>query len=417
MSAEFQMDTTGGGARVGLIIPHAALQGELSRALEVAGHQVVPLPADASIGRAPQVGGIDVWLVDPSGLAPGPALIEQLGAESRRIVWLSGEEETSAKQPVSGVRLPKPFSLPELERAIEECRISVMEDDGPLDPMLRTRDPDMQQVMDRARRLARRDAPVVLIGELGSGRTALARTMHGWSPRGAEALAVLEHAALASVGAAESARRVEEAVGRARWGALVLGEPADWPSVAQAALARALREEQGRPRCYAIVRESLACRAEAGDLPLELFYRIDAAAIRLPALRDRVADQAELCAALARRVARSLGQETPGIQDAMLERLAAEGFPGNRVGLESRLRAALIRGEGATALLSDDLDPAGPAGPSREGALATLDLKQLERDTIVRALAHWQGNRTRAAESLGISVRTLRNKIRDYGLR
>ena len=58
------------------------------------------------------------------------------------------------------------------------------------------------------------------------------------------------------------------------------------------------------------------------------------------------------------------------------------------------------------------LDLRGPASEA-----ASLDLKSLERDTIVRALAHWQGNRTRASESLGISVRTLRNKIREYGLR
>jgi DNA-binding NtrC family response regulator len=77
----------------------------------------------------------------------------------------------------------------------------------------------------------------------------------------------------------------------------------------------------------------------------------------------------------------------------------------------------MIRGDAASPVLPDDLEPARRADRARQGALESLDLKTLERETIVRALAHWRGNRTRAAESLGISVRTLRNKIRDYGLR
>lgn len=417
MAAEFALGAGRAGARVAVIVPHSALQEDLSRALEVAGHEVVPVSVEGATGGVPDDSAVDVWIVDPLGMVPEPGLLERLGADTRRIVWLTGGDASAASGPISGVRLPKPFSLPDLEWAIETCRTPFIREEGPLDPMLRTRDPAMKNVIERARRLARLDAPVVLIGELGTGRAALGRAMHGWSPRGGEALVVLEHAALASVGAAESVRQVEQAVVRARWGALVLGEPADWPAAAQASLARALREEQGRPRSYAVVREPLTSRAEVGDMPLELFYRIDAAAIRIPALRERPADHADLCGAIARRVARGLGRETPGIEPALVERLAAEGFPGNRLGLESRLRAGMIRGEPASPVLRDDLEPAAEAPGGGGGTVASLDLKTLERDTIVRALAHWQGNRTRAADSLGISVRTLRNKIRDYGLR
>ena len=97
-------------------------------------------------------------------------------------------------------------------------------------------------------------------------------------------------------------------------------------------------------------------------------------------------------------------------------RSSADGFPGNLLGLESRLRSALIRSEGRPEGLRRAVR-AESAPPSRSEVEASLNLKQLERDAIVRALAHWQGNRTRASESLGISVRTLRNKIREYALR
>ncbi len=298
MSLERESGEDAAGARVALIVPHIALHGELSRALELAGHEVVPVARDGRAGGdAAPTRPIDVWLVDPSGLDPTPALLDRLGARHDRIIWLAAAGPSPGSVASRGVTLPKPFSLPDLERAIADCRASAARVEGPLDPMLRTRDPGMTRVLERARRLARLDAPVVLIGELGSGRGALARAMHGWSPRGGEALVALEHAALASVGPEECARRVARAVERARWGALVLLEPADWPRAAQAALCAALRTEQGRPRCYAIVREALASRAEAGDLAVELLYRIDAAAIRIPAIRDRPVDHADLCAA------------------------------------------------------------------------------------------------------------------------
>jgi len=198
---------------------------------------------------------------------------------------------------------------------------------------------------------------------------------------------------------------------------LLVRDPADWPRAAQQALANALRAEEGRPRCLTVTRDPLADRAERGDLAIELQYRLDAVALRLPALRNRPLDQMALCRAAARRVARSLGRATPDLDPELVAALSREGFPGNRIGLESRLRAAMVRGESAEALLPDDLAGVGTEARERTAQLESLDLKTLERETIVRALAHWQGNRTRASESLGISVRTLRNKIRDYGLR
>jgi DNA-binding NtrC family response regulator len=110
--------------------------------------------------------------------------------------------------------------------------------------------------------------------------------------------------------------------------------------------------------------------------------------------------------------------DTPKMGPELVEALAEEGFPGNRLGLESRLRSALVRVGDEGELLSVIRGESVPdAAALPEAGPASLNLKALERDTIIRALAHWDGNRTRASETLGISVRTLRNKIREYELR
>ena len=201
---------------------------------------------------------------------------------------------------------------------------------------------------------------------------------------------------------------------------MLLIEPDEWPVHAGEALIAGLRRIQGEtgPRCLVITKQPLPQSVREGRLPVELQYRLDAAQLRMPPIRERVRDQLALCSATARRVARELGLESPSIRGEIVEWLRAEGFSGNQLGLESRLRSALVRageqGDLLTALRGESGDAAA-ALPER-GA-ESLNLKELERETIIRALAHWDGNRTRASETLGISVRTLRNKIREYALR
>lgn len=404
----FQGDTTAGqGPRVGLAVAHAGWRGDLERALVSAGCRVVPIPGSPSLERE---AGIDVFVGDAEAAPASFGFGEDL--RDRVVVWSADPSEVRSGRAEAGWDvLAKPFSVADLERALERVLAPTQMDSGRLDPVLASRDPSMMAPVERARRLAERDLDLVIEGELGVGRRVLARATHDWSPRAEASFVVLDRVELAALPAEEAVRAVDRAGAQAIGGSLVVLEPAEWTPLAQHALAAALRSGADN-RVVTLVSEALETSVERGRLARELADRLDVARVRLPALRSRAADHRALCEAVARRVARRLGRETPALDESTIAAWAAEGFPGNLLGIESRIRAAMLQEEvGATA--------AGAPLPVRkqEDEGDALDLKQLERDTIVRALAHWQGNRTRASESLGISVRTLRNKIREYGLR
>ncbi len=400
--------------RLLLVEGHTRLRVELARALERAGFEVEARDQAPGLGgdegfalrlidvEAP---GVATWLASRPFVAPTILLTSDVTSRRPDVHAESGPLE----------RLAKPFSLPALEGCIL-AQLGEVRSPGrePGDPILRTDHPPLHHTLERARRLARRGVPTTLVGELGSGRLALARQMHLWSRRAAEPLVVLDRARLERGGAAGAVAAVAAAVERAGAGSLVVVDPADQTPTVQDALLGALREtEEGGPGWLCVAPRSLEDGVAAGELALELQYRLEAARLILPPFRERAADHAALCRAWARRVARELGQTAPAVDSALIELLSRDGFPGNRFGLESRLRAFLIQSDGQ----SERLESLASRDAHAAEAAPSLHLKTLERDTIVRALAHWSGNRTRASESLGISVRTLRNKIREYGLR
>ena len=406
------------GIHILLVVRHSGLRDDLARTLVSSGYSVTTCAAlegdfesrsGAVADRPP-----DVRIIDLDGEAQTALPNEAAVANELRTIWLVGG--SNSPRALRGRVLTKPFSVHTLEDAI---RCSLIEDEAPLeftqDPILRTSDPEMKAQLERARRWASEDVPLVVEGELGTGRRALARAVHRLSTRGAERCRVLDRGEVEMEGRAGAQACIDRTLEDCRTGTLILIEPAEWSEDAQRALCNGLRSLDVGPRIVTVARESLETSASHGALDLELQYRLDGSRVVLPALRERPLDQGDLCQGIARRLARSLGRETPTIDPELVASMAAEGFPGNAMGLESRLRSALLRGEPGAAqdFVRRDVEQASlPDETDR-----SLDLKSLERDTIVRALAHWQGNRTRASESLGISVRTLRNKIRDYGLR
>lgn len=399
-------NSSGRAPRVGIAVAHDGWRRDLSRALVSAGCRVVEV--DAVEAARPRM-GIDAFVGDVD--AAPEALALDAAMQDRIVVWSADAAKASNGLPgVGWDLLAKPFSVADLERSLERILLPSHSTLGQLDPVLASREPGMTHVVARARRLAERDLDLVIEGELGVGRMALARASHDWSPRAEAPFVVLDRVELAAAGAAEGVDAIHRSGAEVGGGTLVAVEPAEWTPSAQRALASTLRDDEGT-RVVTVVSETLEASVEGGRLRRELADRLDVSRIRVPALRARPADHRALCEAVARRVARRLGRETPLVDEATVDAWAEEGFPGNLLGIESRLRAAMLR--------DDDGRPATGALEIRrhEDERDSLDLKRLERDTIVRALAHWQGNRTRASESLGISVRTLRNKIREYGLR
>ena len=179
-------------------------------------------------------------------------------------------------------------------------------------------------------------------------------------------------------------------------------------------------------RIIATTNRDLAAEAEAGRFRLDLFYRLSVVSVRIPPLRERRPDVPILAARFAQRAAAETGKEIQGFEPEAFDILERHEWPGNvrqlqhtveravimssepilRAQLFETERDAVARQAGAAAP-----DPATSALPPGAIVLTTLDVGEAERVLIERALVATEGNRTRAAKLLGISVRTLRNKL------
>ncbi len=411
------------GSRVLLVVPHDALRAEIERTLVQMGFRV---EAARSVEGARSVEPVvcPVRIVDMAAEGVLDWLSEDATSRTRRgfaltLALTTGALVESGRVPCSRGRfetLRKPFSIEALEaRLLAHPEALQLSRGRPIDPVLETEEPALRLLLARARRLACQDVSICLDGELGVGRRALARAIHLWSSRSAQACLEL--------GAEPSPDAVDETLGAAP-GTLVIVEPASWSEASQRRLLDHLRGEQPATRPEAVPARLISVSLEPldsarcrGGLLVETFYRLDATRLSLPAFRDRPRDWERLFRSSARIAARELGCVSSQIDPSWLDTLVRERFPGNRLGLESRLRSWLLaagcRPDAWTPYVPGRASEGEPVGKSEP----SLNLKVIERDTIVRALVHREGNRTRASEDLGISVRTLRNKIREYDLR
>jgi transcriptional regulator with PAS, ATPase and Fis domain len=166
-------------------------------------------------------------------------------------------------------------------------------------------------------------------------------------------------------------------------------------------------------RIVAATNRNLAREAAAGRFREDLYYRLNVFPVTLPPLRDRRDALDGLAVFLMRRSARSMGKKVAGIATPALKLLRAYGWPGNIRELQNSIERAVIlaRGEITVAELPEQIR-------SAEGALREEAgmLKDVERDAITAALRATTGNRRLAAERLGISLRTLQYRLKEYGL-
>ncbi len=411
-----------GSRRLLLIESHTGLRRDLFRALSQLGFVVEDF-ADARRAMEPATVKASAVQVIDLAASGAQAWLRSYGSIEKTIGLVSdlgSRVGNQAALPEGMDCLCKPFSIRQLEARVlaRSAGQSQSASRNGQDPILETQEPDVIALLARARRLAGRRLPLVIEGELGTGRRALAEAVHGWSACAASPLHAIESTELEAIGRPGLRDLLDDAISAAVDGSVVIVEPVDLPEAIQLELLAAMRrfEDKG-PRWLTVSRRPLEQAVREGRILLELQYRLDAARLLMPPLRDRARDHLALCQTIARRIAREMGEPVPVVDQDLIELLARDGFPGNRHGIESRLRSCMVRSEGdvgrIAALLSEDFEGAR----DRNAPLASLHLKTLERDTIIRALAHWEGNRTRASETLGISVRTLRNKIREYGLR
>jgi len=310
---------------------------------------------------------------------------------------------------------------------------------------LESRSPSMAETLHLAREVARTDTTVLITGETGTGKEVLARLVHDASPRAARPFVAINCGALpaplieselfghergAFSGAVERRLGYFEA---AREGTLLLDEVSELPTELQTRLLRVLQEREVQRvggsrtipidvRVIATTNRDLRAMVGRGELRKDLYYRLNVFPLRVPPLRDRPGDLEPLALTLIDRLAARMGRSAPLLTSAALERLARHPFPGNVRELANVLERALVLVGAAPGAAIEArhlmIDALGvglelvptPVHHGESGAT----LRDLERQRILRVLDACGGNRTHASRQLGISIRTLRNKLRDY---
>ena len=298
-------------------------------------------------------------------------------------------------------------------------------------------DPAMKPV-EALRKVARTTSTVLLLGESGTGKEVAARCVHAWSERASGPFVAVNCAALseqlleselfghekgAFTGAIARRRgRVELAEG----GTFFLDEVAELKPDLQAKLLRVLQERRfervggaqtiaADVRWIAATNRDLATAMRDGAFREDLYHRLAVFPVRLPPLRERPADLVPLARALLERIGRELKRPTPELTPEVAQALRARRWSGNVRELANALERAAILAEGRGIRPDDvggDLAALGAPPPSAE----PRTLADLERAAIERTLAEVGGNRRRAAEELGIGLRTLYEKLRRFGL-
>lgn len=309
-----------------------------------------------------------------------------------------------------------------------------------------------RRVMETIATVAPTKATVLLEGESGTGKELFARAVHDQSPRHDAPFISINCAAMPE-GLVESAlfghekgaftgatMRAAGAFERAHGGTLLMDEISEMRLDLQSKLLRVIQEHEFERvgghqairvdvRIIATTNRDLKAEADAGRFRTDLFYRLNVVPIKTPPLRDRKEDLPVLVQHFARRAAEEIGVSVTGVAPETIDLLLRHSWPGNVRELANAVERAVILSRGGVlrpeafqgileAVISRPTVPpiapstaeGGPA-PVAEAAPAPFNLDELERQAIGRALVATGGNRTRAAKLLGISERTLRNKL------
>jgi two-component system response regulator PilR (NtrC family) len=302
----------------------------------------------------------------------------------------------------------------------------------------------MQQLREMIVRVARSQAPVHICGESGTGKELVAQLIHESGARregpfvavncGAIPTELMEselfgHKRGSFTGAvADKQGLVQSAEG----GTLFLDEIADLPLHMQVKLLRVVQEKSVRAvgesreepvdvRILSATHKNLAELVAEGLFREDLFYRINVIELRVPALRERREDIADLAAVILRRLSRRMDMPASELDAEAADALQTYAFPGNVRELENILERALTLCAGGVItaeslrLRADTRAPAEPGGAPAAGALGA-QLEDIERDAIVKALEKTRYNKTQAAKLLGISFRALRYRVKKLGI-
>jgi transcriptional regulator with PAS, ATPase and Fis domain len=274
---------------------------------------------------------------------------------------------------------------------------------------------------------------VLLQGESGTGKELVARELHAQSPRAAHPFVPVNCAAVSpdlieselfghARGAFSGATRTREGLFHyAQGGTLFLDEVAELPLAIQATLLRAIEDLKIRPvgseqlmsvnlRVIAATNRRLSDAVAAGRFRQDLFFRLQVVDLTLPPLRDHKSDIPALVAHFMDQLAPALGVPPLQITDTEMVFLQQYHWPGNVRELRNLIERSLILGS----LNVSALYPGEAPSPADSGA--PTDLHTLEKRHILTVLESVQGDKTQAAQLLGVSRRTLERRVLEWGL-
>jgi two-component system response regulator AtoC len=345
-----------------------------------------------------------------------------------QVIEIGGSWMMIANSPLRGSTtrsIPEPAELTPAALLPDPVR----EKDG-----LVVQDDRMLNLHDLIERAALSDITVLLLGETGVGKEVFARRIHTLSPRAGKSFLGLNCAALAGslleselfghergafTGAGQAKPGLLET---AEGGTVLLDEVGDMPLSIQVKLLRVLEERQvlriggTRPRpidvrVLSATNKDLAAEVEAGSFRRDLFFRLNSITIEIPPLRQRASEIEPLARRFAEQAAARLSKPVPQIDADVWERLVQCRWPGNVRQLRNVMERAVVLARGGR-ITSDTIAADIQAGPPFAAAPVAAD----ERREIAAVLERCAGNQTRAAALLGISRRTLINRLAEYDL-
>ncbi|HEY3694726.1 sigma-54 dependent transcriptional regulator [Phenylobacterium sp.] len=430
------------------------LNGQLATAVKMAmatGAKVSHVETVAAATHALRAGqGADLLMVDYELDIAG--LIAANAAERITVPVVACGVGADAQRAADAIRAgAKEFiPLPPDAELIAAVLAAVSDDDRPMV----VRDASMQAVIGMADQIAPSDASILITGESGVGKEVVARYVHQKSRRAQRPFISVNCAAIpdnlleselfghekgAFTGAI--ARRIgkfEEASG----GTLLLDEISEMDGRLQAKLLRALQEREidrvggSKPvkvdiRVLATSNRDLAQAVKDGTFREDLLYRLNVVNLRLPPLRERPGDVLALAEFFVKKYSAANGQPVKPLSEEARRRLAGHRWPGNVRELENAIHRAVLLSPGPeigdAAVRLPDGQPLTPADAGARAAQAASlaaetvsrafvgqTVAAMEQQLIIDTLSHCFGNRTHAANLLGISIRTLRNKLKEY---
>ncbi|TVP88511.1 MAG: sigma-54-dependent Fis family transcriptional regulator [Thioalkalivibrio sp.] len=349
----------------------------------------------------------------------------------------------------------KPVNLEMLRRLIDSAlklgtapalddRLQDTGESGDSGPLL-GRSGAMDQLRARVGRLARSQAPVMILGESGSGKELAAREIHRLGSRSDQPFVPVNCGAIPAElmeseffghckGAFTGAVRDKQGLFReAHGGTLFLDEIAELPLALQVKLLRALQERAIKPvgsareesvdvRILSATHKDLAAEVDEGHFRQDLYYRLNVVELRMPPLRERPEDIGSLATHILRQIADRWGLPPLSLESAAMDRLTGYHFPGNVRELENILERAAVMVDGPV-IDAEALEFPERGAAQRNAALTVNDsvglddqLAEQERAALEAALAKTGGNRTAAARLLGLSFRQLRYRLKKLGI-